>query len=267
MWLSRQNAVTVLPLLRFTESDQQRILQMSASVPVPSPKLEPEPEPVVMTQEAPAATPDPVATLQPKATLTAETQAAMPSGQPDVWRLISGETVEGRFITVEHDAVWLSSSRGTTCIMLDDLTTEEWGRAYELHSELQHAGSPLPRMDPARLPASVRPQSHEVESASSNITNQRAACSSCGKPADIKPGERCPHCGVQKHWSRQLRIGEAPTQFGSTPGPVGSSGDSQIRISTRGLVRLAILVVVVLGSGIAGFLKLVFGSTSAKRQG
>lgn len=116
---------------------------------------------------------------------------------------------------------------------------------------------------PAASPAS--PPATDYAASAPSTVPAGPACSECGAPGYVKPGERCPHCGAQKHWSRQLRIGEAPTQFGETPGPSSGRGSSRIRIGGRGLAKLVISIGLLLVSGFVGFLKFLFGSSSHDR--
>ena len=182
-----------------------------------------------------------------------------------VWRLATGETLHGRLITIEHDAAWFETESEVTSVMLSDLDREEMFRALHLHTaqvvQAAHSGRELPQMDRSALP--VRP--NEVAKPAQTAETRGPTCHSCGKAADIAPGERCPHCGAQKHWAHQLKIGAGPTHFPDVPGPNSRPSES-LRIRGRGLAKLAIGIGLLLCSAIAGLFRFLFGTNSAEQQ-
>ncbi|MBC8355263.1 MAG: hypothetical protein H8E66_25080 [Planctomycetes bacterium] len=196
------------------------------------------------------------------------------ASEGDIWVLRDGTSVTGTFQKLQGNLVWLSRNPGVTVLPLHRFTGSDHQRILRLSAAAILTPDPLvaPQRVPARMSEPISPRepeaasSHDTSAAAEKTVNQGTTCSNCGMPGYIRPGERCPHCGKQKHWSQQLRVGEAPTQFGTTPGLGSSDDNDRIRFRPRGLIKLAIAIFAILGTAMAGFLKFLFGSGSTKRN-
>ncbi|MCA9120345.1 MAG: hypothetical protein H6822_10055 [Planctomycetaceae bacterium] len=259
VWISHNPGETVLPINRFTASDQRQILQLAAAAPT----------------RVDIATPAERTGLKPVAP-----SAEVSLERWHVWHLVNGKVMVGRFVTYDHDAVWIDTAEGRTSITFSDLALEDAERATMLFEELIAQATSgereLPQLESKGLFQDARTSTQLVNTIPSTIPSGSAgkssdsgrgpACANCGNPGYIKPGERCTQCGVQKHSSHQLRIGEAPTQFpsvSSVPSNSSNSGSgSSFKIRGRGIAKLAIAVGLFVVSGVLGLLKRVFGSAS-----